>query len=76
MQLQLVIFQIRLNPISTEQEVRDKAISELITRLITKKQWVEDVDKQLKMLWEGIFFSNLTAIFQISNCLYSDLAFR
>ena len=56
------------NFLKLEQEVRDKALQDLRQRLILKKLWVEDEDRDLKIIWEGLFFSKLTAIFQISNC--------
>ena len=45
-----------LLPKSLEQEVRDQALKELSRLLIKERQWVSDPDKDLKLLWEGLFY--------------------
>ena len=50
---------------SAQQSVRDKALEKLETLLVQNDQWFADdvkhadmtVEKQIRMLWEGLFYS-------------------
>ncbi|CDW79764.1 ribosomal rna processing protein 1 homolog b-like [Stylonychia lemnae] len=41
---------------SAQQEVRDRALQLLIKILIQEKQWINDPIKDLRAIWEGLFF--------------------
>jgi hypothetical protein len=38
--------------------VRDKGLNTLHDLIIKQEKWVNNEDKDLKMIWEGLFFSN------------------
>ena len=40
-----------------EQEVRDQALDDLIRLLVEEKTWFRDEDKDIKKIWEGLFYS-------------------